>query len=143
MRIVGLVGRANTGKSTVAKYLSKYGYYEICFASALKDYVAKKYNLNREMLNGDTDESRIWREEYILDCGITPRKLLQKVGNGKRAKDPDYWVKKININDIDKFVISDCRFANELEFIKSIPNSITIKLVRPNNSIYFEVELYY
>lgn len=139
-KIIALVGRANTGKSTVAKHLTKYGYQELSFASALKDYVSYKYGFDRDLIEGATEESRQWRETHIHESGLTPRQILQKVGIDKREKDPDYWIKKLNIEDDSKYVISDCRFENEITFVKSHKNSITMKLVRNNNPVKFEIE---
>lgn len=53
------------------------------------------------------------------------RTLLQKVGDAIRAKRPDYWVSFIS--DIMEFfpgewdyvLIPDCRFPNEVDYIKN------------------------
>ena len=58
--IIGLCGAQGSGKDTVANILvSKYGFVRISFATALKDVVAILFSWPREMLEGDTPESRI------------------------------------------------------------------------------------
>lgn len=141
MHIIGIVGRANVGKSTIAEYLnSNYNYEEITVASSLKDYVAKKYSLPRHLLEGKTIESRKWREEFVVN-NQTPRQLLQHIATYKRNIDPYYWTKRIKVLDDDKnYVLSDCRFETDIEYLLSHKKSIIIKLSRTNNSILFDSE---
>lgn len=132
-KIVGLVGFIGSGKGTVADYLVEHdGYVKINFADALKDAVAVIFGWPRHLLEGDTKESREFREqpdEYWsrkLDKIVTPRWVLQVVGTEcfRDVISPHIWVsaveKKIIDNQYEKVVISDCRFPNELEMIKSL-----------------------
>jgi hypothetical protein len=68
--------------------------------------------------------------------------LLQKEGTDiGRLSDPLIWIKftanwiKIHSikNDIKHFVISDCRFLNEIDFIKK-NNGIIVKVIAPSRN---------
>ena len=59
--IIGVVGFIGSGKGTVADILQNdYGYQKISFADSLKDTVASVFSWPRELLEGDTDVSRMW-----------------------------------------------------------------------------------
>ena len=83
--IVGLCGAQGSGKDTVANILvANYGFVRISFAAALKDVIAILFSWPRHMLEGDTPESRTWREapdaEWSQKTGIpgfSPRKALR------------------------------------------------------------------
>jgi hypothetical protein len=114
--ILGLTGSAGAGKSTAANYLAmQYGFVAESFASPIKDVVAAIFPMwPRELLEGSTRESRVWRElvdVQVAEClqmpGLTPRAVLQKVGT-------DLF--RTHFHD---YVISDVRFHNEAEWIRS------------------------
>ena len=60
--IVGLVGFIGSGKDSVAKHFVNSGFTRDSFAAPLKDAVSSIFNWPREMLEGDTEQSRIFRE---------------------------------------------------------------------------------
>lgn len=61
--IVGICGLIGSGKGTVADMLvGEFGFTKISFADSLKDAVAAVFGWPRNLLEGDTDESRSWRE---------------------------------------------------------------------------------
>lgn len=127
--IIGLLGFIDSGKNTVGKYIvEKYGFEQLSFAGSLKDCVAVMFNWDRKLLEGDTKESRIWREqvdEYWskkLGWIVTPRKVLQLMGTeaGRNIFGKNIWVastlKKVYNNK--NYIITDCRFKNECDAIK-------------------------
>lgn len=60
MIIIGLCGAQGAGKDTVGEILiNEYGFHKLSFASALKDMLAALFSWPRELLEGDTEESRI------------------------------------------------------------------------------------
>ena len=62
--LIGLVGLIGSGKDTVAERLvSHHGYVRDSFAKSLKDATASIFGWNREMVEGNTKESREWREQ--------------------------------------------------------------------------------
>jgi len=132
--IIGLCGYSNSGKSTVAKFLVKEkGFVELSFAKKLKDTVSHLFGYERELLEGTTLESRIWRETKDIKWSksfnreITPRILLQEIGTKIREFQDDFWIRiledSINLlrsqNKNVNIVITDARFLNEIAFIKS------------------------
>ena len=87
MKIVGICGLIGSGKDTVAKRLiENHGFQKVSFAETLKDATADIFQWPRELLEGDTDESRVWREREDfwwskkLGWKVTPRKALQIMG---------------------------------------------------------------
>ena len=86
-KIIGIAGLIGSGKDTVANHLIKeHNFQRIKFADKLKDGVAAIFEWPRELLEGDSDESREWRETpdefWSKELGedITPRFVLQKFG---------------------------------------------------------------
>jgi adenylate kinase family enzyme len=62
-KIIGICGFIGSGKGTVADTLvNEYGYTKLSFADTLKDGVAAVFNWDRKLLEGDTKDSRDWRE---------------------------------------------------------------------------------
>ena len=62
--LIGLVGLISSGKDTVANRLvSHHGFIQDSFAKSLKDAVSNIFGWSREMLEGNTKESRAWREQ--------------------------------------------------------------------------------
>ena len=136
-KIIGLCGLIGSGKGTIANELwQTYGYQPRSFANALKDGVAAIFGYNREMLEGDTSESRLYREQKdlfwsdVMGREITPRYLLQIMGTEimRHNFHDDIWVKIIEKEFVmqpdQKFVISDVRFPNEIDMIRKYGGEI-------------------
>ena len=84
--IIGLCGLIGSGKGTVADILvDEHKFEKISFADKLKDAVSVLFDWDREMLEGETSESRFWREQedtfWTKETGrkITPRLVLQEL----------------------------------------------------------------
>lgn len=129
--IIGICGFIGSGKDTAADYLcNSHNFKRESFASTLKDAVANVFGWNRELLEGRTGQSRLWREEtdlwwsQRLGMHITPRFILQNWGtNVLRAHfHDDIWIASLE-NKLrtakDNIVISDCRFPNEITGLKA------------------------
>ena len=85
--LIGLVGLIGSGKDTVAERLvTHHNYKRDSFAKSLKDAVSSMFNWDRELLEGNTSESRVWREQpdkfwsERMGAEITPRWVLQYFG---------------------------------------------------------------
>lgn len=156
MKIVGIIGYAGSGKGTVADVFAKNANWVKCaYADPLKDVVAALFRWPRELLEGDTPESREYREkvnQYWADLlempGLTPRKILQQFGS-EVLRDHfhnDIWVKhmesRIDLESLatnpKNIVIPDCRFENEAESIRK-RGGIIIKVVSPFQVLNTEV----
>jgi len=139
--ILGITGRIGSGKDTIADYLCTFhGYRRLSFAASLKDAIASIFGWDREMLEGTTKTSREWREQVDswwssrLDVEVTPRWIMQYWGTEvcRNNFHQDIWVASIE-NKLrqtsDNIVITDCRFTNELDAIKSA-GGITVRVER-------------
>ena len=135
--IIGICGLIGSGKGTVADILVEtHGFQKLSFADALKDGVAAMFNWPRHLLEGDTDESRAWREQedpfWTQEMGrtITPRLVLQLIGTeALRVGFFDgVWVsivkQKIVRNPNTNWVLPDTRFPNEIQMLQSIGGQV-------------------
>lgn len=132
-QVIGICGLISSGKGTVADILvNEHNFTKISFADKLKDGVASVFGWDRQMLEGDTDESRQWRETvdsfWTKETGrtVTPRLILQEFGTECMRKGfyDGIWVsvikQQIVSNPDTNFVIPDVRFPNEANMLKSI-----------------------
>lgn len=132
--IVGVVGFIGSGKGTVGEILAEQGFQPISFASTLKDITAEMFGWPRSFLEGDTEQSRTFREQpdplWSQEFGreFTPRLALQLMGTevGRNVFHPDFWVIKakhqmhnLMLEGQEHFVITDVRFPNEMKMIQS------------------------
>lgn len=132
--IVGLVGFIGSGKDTVAKQFVQQGCVQDSFAGPLKDMCSTVFGWDREMIEGETVESRDFRETpdifWSKKLGIpnfTPRLALQLIGTEvlRNHFSQDIWLNSLEYrirrnNETNCVVISDARFRNELDLIKSM-----------------------
>jgi hypothetical protein len=125
--IIGLVGFIGSGKGTVGDILEQKGFTKDSFAKPLKDACSVMFGWPREMLEGDTEVSRKWREEpdsfWSEKFGrpFTPREALQKMGTeaGRNVFHNDIWViSLLNRAKGKDVVVTDVRFRNEIDYIQ-------------------------
>lgn len=139
MRLIGLLGLIGSGKGAVSEYLIKEkGFSKLSFADPVKDAVSAVFGWDRDLLQGDTQESREWREKPdkfwsdIFGEPFTPRHALQQFGTeiGREYFHPDIWLgslrKRYEALRRKAAVIDDCRFPNELDFINSMEGKFII-----------------
>lgn len=140
MKIIGMCGLKGSGKDTAANILVQhFKYTKLSFAHVLKNITSELFGWKRELLEGDTDESRIFRElpdsfwEYKLDWAnnhmskkflrFTPRVALQYIGTDVLRNNfhKNIWLDRLEleISRYEKVVISDARFSNEIDFVKN------------------------
>lgn len=121
MRIIGLAGKARSGKDTVAGFLSEAGFEKRAFADPLKAAAREIFSLTDSQLYGDQ------KERVDAFWGCTPREILQKLGTEclRKGYADDVWVRAMERfiqNGREGFafssvVISDVRFRNEADAI--------------------------
>ena len=135
--IIGVCGLIGCGKGTVADVLvDEHGFKKISFADKLKDAVSVMFDWPREMLEGDTADSRYWREQedtfWTQETGrkITPRLVLQEFSTDcmRNGFYDGIWVSFVKKTVIDNpdtnFVIPDVRFENEAHVIKGLDGKV-------------------
>lgn len=142
--IIGLTGYKRSGKDTIGNYLvNNYNFTRIAFADTLKEACKIIFGFTDEQVYGD-DLKEI-NDEYWQH---TPRDILQKVGSELfRNRLPeicnnisdDIWIRSVEKKILDlveeghtKFVITDIRYQNEIDFIKKL-NGVLWKVKRSMN----------
>jgi hypothetical protein len=134
--VIVLCGYEGSGKNAVADYLvARHGFIQRSFAYNLKKAVSAIFCWDVELLEGITHQSRVWREEVddywsvkLNIQSLTPRKVLQIVGTDlfREQFNADIWLHslfrqiQLDVASGKKVVITDCRFLNEIEGLKSI-----------------------
>ena len=127
--LIGTSGFIGSGKGTVADILvEKKGFTKLAFADSVKDATAAIFGWPRALLEGDTDESRAFRETmdpwWSEKTGkhITPRYMLQLMGTeaGRDVFHKDLWILSLEkkLGMYKDVVIADVRFPNEIDFIQ-------------------------
>jgi hypothetical protein len=147
--ILGVTGFIGSGKDTIADYLcTEHGFKRLSFAESLKDAVSSIFGWERELLEGVTKSSRVWREERDewwsnrLGMDITPRWILQFWGTEvcRNGFHQDIWVASLE-NRLrqakDSIVITDCRFSNEIRAIKNA-GGLTMRVSRGEQPPWYE-----
>jgi len=134
--VIGLIGGRDSGKTTCANYLNKYyNFQEFSFADPVKKVVEIIYGFDYDILKGDTPEKRkarvdthdpVWDKNMIQAMQFIGTELFRD------HMDQDVWIKimKRNIENLVKnnkrVVISDLRYPNEIEFVRSIGGSVWV-----------------
>ena len=128
--IIGVVGFIGSGKGTAADILvNKHNFHKLSFADTVKDATAAIFGWPRHLLEGDTDESREWREakdewwSEKFGYDFSPRLALQMMGTeaGRDVFHPELWIHSLErkMEMYPNVVIADVRFPNEIDFIQS------------------------
>jgi hypothetical protein len=129
-KLVGIAGKAHSGKDTFAQVFISGGYHRVGFADALKQVVALIANEDPELyFDAQT------KEEFTPALGMTRRAALQGVGQGIRnSLGPDTWVMRV-LNDWERkehpaLVITDVRYPNEAGAIRA-RGGVIVRISRP------------
>src|SRR5690554_2025589 len=134
--IVGVTGKARSGKDTVAMRLATHhNYHHYWFSKPMKEACAIIFGWSDDHLYGELKE--VIDERY----GVSPRFALQTIGTewGREIINQDIWLKRAQI-EVDKnpmIVISDVRFDNEAQFILD-NGGIVLRVVRDNSDSVIE-----
>ena len=146
--IIGLVGFIGAGKGTVGELLRLHAYKQMSFAGALKDTASIMFGWDRDLLEGDTVESRVFREtkdefwSSRFGYDFSPRLALQRLGTeaGRDVFHQDIWIYALEnrIKKLPKVVITDTRFPNEIEFIRS-QGGVIVEVKRGERPEWYEI----
>lgn len=126
-KIVGIVGKLNSGKDTIAAALESKDYDRRAFADPLKLFVHNLFDIPREVLWGPSEN----RTGEV-------RQMLQELGTEYARKfRPNIWIEKMDDviemsrrNAAVGVVIPDVRFMNEGEMLRD-KGAVLIRIVRP------------
>lgn len=145
--IIGLVGFIASGKGAVGDILhTDFDYVQDSFAKPLKDAVANIFGWKRELLEGATPESRLWREipdpfwSKKFGHDFTPRSALQLMGTeaGRNVFHKDVWViSLLHRNQTGDVVITDVRFKNEIQAIHDA-GGIVVRVRRGPDPMWYD-----
>ena len=134
--IIGICGLIGSGKGTVADILEQeHGFIKVSFADSLKDAVAAVFGWPRSLLEGDTEESRSWREQTddwwatrLKMPNLTPRLVLQQWGTEvcRFGFHDDIWIASMErkLDTTKNYVIPDTRFPNEIDMITRLNGQV-------------------
>ena len=145
MKIVGISGKARTGKDTFAEYLvDNLGYTRISFAEPLKKCL---YILNPWVKSNDGYTTLRYQsiiDEYGEDnAKVTYKEVrrLQQCFGTEVVRDnfgANFWVdlafKRIADQKLQKVVIPDQRFHNEIAAVSQQTNHVLFKVISSRNT---------
>lgn len=143
--VIGIHGKAGAGKDTAAMYLNrKFGMCPIAFADPIKkalvNLFGSTYGLTFKHFHGEL------KERSLPGLGKSPRELMQSFGTewGRDRVNTDVWIKiaktrikqerhtaRMRFRQYQGTVISDVRFENEAEWIRS-RNGLVVHVDRPD-----------
>jgi dephospho-CoA kinase len=116
MRNIAIFGAMYSGKTTLAAALTELGYVKVSFADPLRNIAALAY--------GTIDKSKMYDVAHYNESNeqISGREILQKLGEGVKQIDRDFWLKCF-LRDSKRYldqqiVLDDGRFQFELEALK-------------------------
>lgn len=135
--LIGLAGAAGSGKTTAARYLSRWqDFIHYAFAQPLKAMLAEGLNLSAAQLEGAEKEAPLpW-------LGKSPRELLQTLGSewGRELVHRELWLRvaRQNLDNLAEcfpqargIVISDVRYEDEAAFVRE-RGGVLVHILRPD-----------
>lgn len=130
MRIVGIHGRARSGKDTLAGFLVEHhGFHRIALADPIRQFVSSITGISVE----DLMDSALKEAPLAEFGGRSPRQMMQTLGTewGRDMIAPDLWltVCRLGIERSKRagavgVVIPDVRFENEAEMVRALGGEV-------------------
>jgi hypothetical protein len=119
--IIGLTGRAGSGKSTAARILrEQHGFVELTFKSGIIRPLCVLFGVPSTVFEEDKEVPN------AALCGRTPRQIMQTFGTewGRNLVHRNIWVDLLR-RELEGYpdrdiVISDVRFNNEAAFLRAV-----------------------
>jgi len=141
MQVVGLGCTAQVGKDTAAEYLEEIysgKVKRVAFADKLKKITMELFGLSWEQCYGSQEIKETVDSRY----GMTPREIMQGVGEKMRKVYPDIWVDtvfnvtipRLEEQGFDCFIISDVRYPNEGDKIHK-EGGVVVKVTREGSGV--------
>lgn len=163
--IIALTGYAGAGKDSIADILVDQGYHRMAFADPLKELA---WAIN-PIVDLDADNLPVRLQDFVQswtheDLGIIGkvdlakrqsawgRVMLQSLGHEIRQQQPGYWLKifeerycDLVVDGITQVVVTDVRYHDEIEFLKSLTQTrfigVTRSTVTPLNEHLSETQV--
>jgi len=130
--------------------VERHNFIKESFANSVKDAVSVVFGWDRTLLEGDTPESRAWREQKDIFWSkkfgkdFSPRLALQLMGTeaGRDVFHSDIWVHTVQrrCSDDKNYVIADVRFPNEIKAIQE-NGGVIIRVKRGDEPEWYNVAL--
>jgi hypothetical protein len=130
MQLIGLLGHQGVGKNYLAEVilpqiLTKENTVVLAFADHFKVDCISKYGANYDKVFGEKD----YETRRLLQIAGT-EEGRNKYGSDIWIRTLEIWINILNSRGVERFIISDVRFQNEVNWIKSL-NGIIIKIDAP------------
>jgi hypothetical protein len=130
INLIALIGKMGSGKDYIADKCiipNLDRTLKVAFADLIKIEALSVFNGNPCTIFGQRD--------------FKTRRLLQNIGTDAKKNDPDIWTKKLlsliylqyKTNNITSFVVTDCRFENEIKIMYSLGAKL-IHILSPNRT---------
>jgi len=148
-RNIAITGLKGSGKGTLASYLvTTYNYTELSFAHAVKDVLSSIFDWPRHLLEGDTSESRrfrdtvdAWWSQELNIKDFTPRMAMQFIATDlfRDRFHSDTWALTVKRKIKDTHVvISDMRFMNEYKVTQPTVD-IVVKVLPAKTPVWYNI----
>jgi hypothetical protein len=136
--LIGIHGPLNGGKDTVANIIQLHKpqrFNRYAFAKPLKDALKVMLGFSDQQI-----EDRTLKEQVDPYWGFAPRKAMQLLGTefGREMLRKDIWIKRAEL-EVTKnaeagkhTIITDVRFENEAEWLRSRDDAVLIYIVAPD-----------
>ena len=151
MKLVGLAGKARSGKDTIAHmWANERRTKRYALADPVRAAASAMFNLPLDTFTGDNPD----REKVNDFWGISPRRMLQLVGTecGREVFRADIWTKNAEIQlnmtrgmnhydpiPVEYFMVTDIRFEDEAAWIRQ-QGGIVIHVLRDTPPLDNSVE---
>jgi hypothetical protein len=126
-QIIGINGLKGSGKDTLFNFINDIdpSFRKIAFADPIKRVIVNMFNLSDE---------EAYDQFKRTDFGfVSGRHIVREIGMLMKSYDHDQFVNYVRddlLHNQHDTIITDVRFQHEEEFIKSIPGSVLVKIVR-------------
>lgn len=136
--LIGLIGRAGAGKSTVAQHLeAEWAFESLAFADPILAMVHALFN--EAGVDGAWAAERALKEQPTPVLGVSYRRLAQTLGTewGRELISPELWL-RVAAHKVQQArlyglhaVISDVRFPNEAQWLVE-QGGLLVRVIRPD-----------
>ena len=120
--LIGLAGKKQSGKSTLAMYMCDVlGFQEDSFGAPIRQFVA-------QLCGYSSGELEVYKEQVHPSLGVTPRYMMQTLGTewARNTIKDSIWIDCLanRVRNSKRVIISDIRFENEATAIRKMGGTI-------------------